>query len=71
MYFEQVAVPGRDAAFDFSDASDLGVTLGGLAFAHLLFEWVLSYSRWTYVSLALSEVAPFSWTPILERSRAE
>ncbi len=55
VYFEQVAVPGREAAFDFSDASDLGVTLGSVAFPHLLFEWVLSYSRWTYVSLARSE----------------
>ena len=55
MYFEQVAVPGREAAFDFTDASSLGVTIRGEAFRHLLFEWVLSYSRWTYVSLALSE----------------
>ena len=55
VYFEQVAVPGREAAFDFTDASDLGVTLGGVPFPHLLFEWVLSYSRWTYVGLALSE----------------
>ena len=55
VYFEQVAVPGREAAFDFTDASDLGVTLRGVGFPHLLFEWVLSYSRWTYVRLALSE----------------
>ncbi len=55
VYFEQVAIPGREAAFDFTDASDLGVTIRGVAFRHLLFEWVLSYSRWTYVSLALSE----------------
>ena len=26
-----------------------------MPFPHLLFEWVLSYSRWTYVELALSE----------------
>ena len=31
------------------------MTLRSVAFPHLLFEWVLSYSRWTYVSLALSE----------------
>ena len=31
------------------------MTIRGEAFRHLLFEWVLSYSRWTYVSLALSE----------------
>ena len=56
VYFEQVAVPGREAAFDFTDASDLGVTLGGVAFRHLLFEWVLSYSRWTYVAGAERDV---------------
>ena len=55
VYFEQVAVPGREAAFDFTDASSLGVTIRGVVFPHLLFEWVLSYSRWTYVGLALSE----------------
>ena len=55
VYFEQVAIPGREAAFDFTDASDLGVTIRGVAFRHLLFEWVLSYSRWTHVSLAQSE----------------
>ena len=55
VYFEQAAVPGREAAFDFTDAGGLGVTLRGVRFPHLLFEWVLSYSRWTYVGLALSE----------------
>ena len=55
VYFEQVAVPGREAAFDFTDASDLGVTIRSVPFPHLLFEWVLSYSKWTYVGLALSE----------------
>ena len=55
VYFEQVPVPGREAAFDFTDLSELGVTLRRVAFPHLLFEWVLSYSRWTYVELALSE----------------
>ena len=55
VYFKKVAVPGREAAFDFTDASDLGVTIRGVAFPHLLFEWVLSYSKWTYVTLAVSE----------------
>ena len=50
-----MAVPGREAAFDVTDASDLGVTIRGVAFPHLLFEWVLSYSTWTYVGLAFSE----------------
>jgi hypothetical protein len=55
VYFEQTAVPGREGALDFTDASELGVTIQGEAFSHLLFEWVLSYSGWTYVSLAASE----------------
>ena len=54
-YFEQTAVPGREGALDFTDARKLGVTIQGEAFAHLLFEWVLSFSGWTYVALAASE----------------
>jgi len=54
-YFEQTAVPGREGALDFTDASNLGVTIQGEAFSHLLFEWVLSFSGWTYVALAASE----------------
>jgi hypothetical protein len=54
-YVEQTAVPGREAARDFTDASGLGVTIQGEPFPHLLFEWVLSFSGWTYVALAASE----------------
>lgn len=54
-YFEQTAVPGREGALDFTDASDLGVTIQGEAFSHLLFEWVLSFSGWMYVTVAASE----------------
>ncbi len=54
-YFEQTAIPGREGALDFTDGSALGVTIQGDAFPHLLFEWVLSFSGWTYVSLAASE----------------
>ena len=55
VYFEQTAVPGREGALDFTDASELGITIQGEAFSHLLFEWVLSFSGWTYVTLAASE----------------
>ena len=55
VYFEQVAVPGPEPAFDFTDASSLGVTFRRAPFPHLLFEWVLSYSQWTYVGLAPSD----------------
>lgn len=55
VYFPQVAVPGREAAIDFTHATDLGVTIAGEAFPHLLFDFVLSYSGWTWTSLAFGE----------------
>jgi hypothetical protein len=55
VFFEQVAVPGREAAIDFTHATDLGVTVAGDPFPHLLFEFVLSYSHWTWVAIAVGE----------------
>jgi hypothetical protein len=55
VFFEQQHVPGREAAFDFTDCTELGVTIAGQVFLHLLFEFVLSYSGWTWVSLAFAE----------------
>jgi hypothetical protein len=53
--FEQVHEPGREGAFDFTDATALGVTIAGVAFVHLLFQFILSFSKWRWVGLALSE----------------
>ncbi|MDO9019900.1 MAG: hypothetical protein Q8S73_01830 [Deltaproteobacteria bacterium] len=53
--FPQVHPPGREAAFDFTDASDLAVTLGGQALAHLLFVMVLPFSGWLWACVAASE----------------
>jgi hypothetical protein len=55
VYFQQEHVPGREAAFDFTSANALGVTIGGEPFEHLLFELVLSYSGWTWAEVAFSE----------------
>ena len=55
VFFQQVAVPGREAAIDFTHATDLGVTVAGEPLAHLLFEFVLSYSHWTWVAVAFGE----------------
>ena len=55
VFFEQVAVPGREAAIDFTHGTDLGVTIAGDPFPHLLFEFVLSYSHWTWVAIAFGE----------------
>lgn len=53
--FEQVHEPGREGAFDFTDATELAVTIAGQLFAHLLFQFVLSFSGWRWVALAFSE----------------
>lgn len=55
VYFEQRHVPGREAQLDFTHGTELGVTIGGVPFVHLLFEFVLSYSGWRWVCLALGE----------------
>ncbi len=55
VFFEQVHPPGREAQIDFTHATELGVTIEGVAFAHLLFEFVLSHSGWRWVGLALGE----------------
>ena len=53
--FEQKHEAGREGAFDFTDASELGVTIAGEVFAHLFFQFVLSFSKWRWVGLAFSE----------------
>jgi hypothetical protein len=53
--FEQRHEPGREGAFDFTDATELGVTIAGQLFAHLLFQFILSFSKWRWVGLAFSE----------------
>lgn len=53
--FEQVHPPGREGAFDFTDATELGVTIAGQLFVHLLFQFVLSFSKWRWVGIAFSE----------------
>lgn len=55
VYFEQVHPPGREAQVDFTHATELGVRIGGAPFEHLLFEFVLCFSGWRFVSLAYGE----------------
>jgi hypothetical protein len=53
--FPQVHQPGVAAQSDFTHMSNLGVTLGGIAFPHLAFHLVLTYSNVEAVTLCLSE----------------
>lgn len=53
--FPQDHPAGREAAIDFTHATDLGVTIAGVLLVHLLFEFVLTHSGWTWVMLAFGE----------------
>jgi hypothetical protein len=55
VFFQQVHPPGREGALDFTSCDELAITIQGVAFPHLLFEYVLSFSTWTWIGLAFSE----------------
>lgn len=55
VFFPQEHPPGREAAYDFTNCDELGVTICGAPFDHLLFELVLSFSGWRWPTVALSE----------------
>jgi transposase len=53
--FAQVHVPGEVAQSDFTHMTALGVTLGGVPFAHLVYHLVLTYSNVEAVHVCFSE----------------
>ena len=55
VFFPQEHPPGREAAYDFTNCDELGVTISGTLFDHLLFELALSFSGWRWPTVALSE----------------
>jgi hypothetical protein len=55
VFFEQQHVPAREAAIDFTNCTSLGVTIAGEVFVHLLFQFILSFSKWRSVMLAFGE----------------
>ena len=55
VFFEQKHVVGREASIDFTHCEELGVTVAGRPFPHLLFEFVLSFSKWLWACVAFAE----------------
>ena len=53
--FPQDHPPGREAAFDFTHCGELGITIAGEVFDHLLFTLKASYGKWMYAELAFGE----------------
>jgi hypothetical protein len=55
VFFAQTHYPGRLAASDFTHMENLGVTLGGQPFEHMVYHFVLTYSNWETASVCFSE----------------
>ena len=55
VYFGQVHVPGRLCASDFTHMTELGITLVGQTFEHLVYHFVLTYSNWETGTICYSE----------------
>jgi hypothetical protein len=55
VYFGQKHLPGRLCASDFTHMTELGITIGGQTFEHLVYHFVLTYSNWETGTICYSE----------------
>ena len=55
VFFSQSHRPGERAQTDFTHGAELGITIAGAAFAHLLCHVVLPYSNWAWATVCRSE----------------
>jgi hypothetical protein len=55
VFFAQQHPPGRLGASDFTHMEELGVTIQGQSFAHLIYHFVLPYSNWETGTVCFSE----------------
>ena len=55
VFFAQVHHPCRLGASDFTHCNDLGVTINGTPFDHMIYHFVLTYSNWETGTICFSE----------------
>src|SRR4051794_19578612 len=55
VYFVQEHRPGELCESDFTHVTELGITIAGEAFPHLLYHFVLTYSNWETGTICFSE----------------
>ena len=55
VFFPQAHRPGEALQTDFTHATELEITIAGVAFAHMLCHVVLPYSNWQWLTVCLSE----------------
>ena len=54
VFFAQVHEPGRLCASDFTVMNDLGVSIQGQCFNHMVYHFVLTYSNWQSATICFS-----------------
>lgn len=55
VFFPQEHKPGRLSQSDFTHMDNLGVTIGGERFNHMIYHFVLTYSNWETGTICFSE----------------
>jgi hypothetical protein len=55
VFFAQEHYPGELCQSDFTHCRELGITINGQAFPHLIYHFVLSYSNWETGTICYSE----------------
>jgi hypothetical protein len=55
VFFSQSHEPGQLAQSDFTHMNELNITIGGMAFDHLIYHFVLTYSNWETGCICFSE----------------
>jgi len=55
VFFTQDHFPGKLCASDFTHMTELGITIGGKLFKHLVYHFVLTYSNWETGYICQSE----------------
>jgi len=55
VFFPQQHYPGQLCASDFTNMNELGITICGQAFEHLVYHFVLTYSNWETGTICFSE----------------
>ena len=55
VFFDQVHTPGQLGASDFTHMGDLGITLAGQPFDHMVYHFILTFSNWETGRVCFSE----------------
>jgi hypothetical protein len=53
--FNQTIRAGKQSQSDYTSMNDLGISIKGNEFKHLLFHFILPYSKWEYASICSTE----------------